>query len=83
MSEVELFDEWPANGRLGRRMGFMRSMPKDELRRVLVSNTPERFSRSAACKPKPESFRETGVEGNEVESGEGVVGDGGELCDEP
>lgn len=59
----------------------MRSNPKEELRLAAMSRCPDRFSRREACKPKPESFRETGVLGKDEERGD-TVGDGGEAVEE-
>lgn len=66
---------------LGRLNVGTRSKPNDELRRDDISKCPERFSRSVACKAKPESLRETGVVGKggkDTEVGESP-GDSAEL----
>ena len=51
-----------------------------ELRRVKPSaKWPDRFSRKETCRPKPESFLETGTLVKLDEIGDGAVGDGGDL----
>ena len=78
-----LTNGWLPAGTLGLRRFAMRSSPKAELRLLtLASKCPDRFSRSDACILYPESLRETGVVGNVFESGEGMVGEGGDWVDE-
>lgn len=80
--DVDRLAECPlTNGILGRRNGFILSRPKEERRLPDPSKAPERFSLRAACNPKPESLRETGVDGKLEETGDGTVGDGGECRD--
>lgn len=55
-----------------------------EFRRINPSPScaPERFSRSDAWRANPESLRDIGVVGNELDIGEGATGDGGDCDDE-